>query len=183
MEAADLYYGLSSKEVPKYAYELAKNYECNFPQTWAEKERSGADWLTTFLKWHPTLSIRRPQATSLSRAGFVCTGIWPFNRDIFDFAPSQVTDCPSPEPSTSAAPTPTVASSPPLTTSSPPLTASFPLLAASSPLLAASSPVRPCVEPGTSSSATPFSPMSICPHPKAGLRKPTTKWRKRRETY
>ncbi|KAJ4944258.1 hypothetical protein JOQ06_012803, partial [Pogonophryne albipinna] len=47
--------------VRKFAYELAKNYECNFPQTWAEKEMAGADW-------HPTLSIRRPQATSLSRA-------------------------------------------------------------------------------------------------------------------
>ncbi|KAK1876561.1 Tigger transposable element-derived protein 6 [Dissostichus eleginoides] len=68
MEAADLYYGLSSKEVRKFAYELAKNYECNFSQTWAEKEMAGADWLTTFLKRHPTLSIRRPQATSLSRA-------------------------------------------------------------------------------------------------------------------
>ncbi|KAJ4920932.1 hypothetical protein JOQ06_016527, partial [Pogonophryne albipinna] len=54
--------------VRKFAYELAKNYECNFPQTWAEKEMAGADWLTTFLKRHPTLSIRRPQATSLSRA-------------------------------------------------------------------------------------------------------------------
>ncbi|XP_034093201.1 uncharacterized protein LOC117560459 [Gymnodraco acuticeps] len=68
MEAADLYYGLSSKEVRKFAYELAKNYECNFPQTWAGKEMAGADWLTTFLKRHPTLSIRRPQATSLSLA-------------------------------------------------------------------------------------------------------------------
>nr|XP_010778098.1 PREDICTED: uncharacterized protein LOC104952888 [Notothenia coriiceps] len=79
-----------------------------------------------------------------------------------------ITDRPPPEPSTSAAPTSTVASSPPLT--------------ASSPLLAASSPVRPCVEPGTSSSATPFSPLSIRPHLKAGPRKQTTKGRKRRET-
>ncbi|KAK0148855.1 Jerky -like [Merluccius polli] len=66
MQAADLYYGLSPKE--KFAYDLAKAYSCRYPETWAENGMAGANWFTTFLKRHPTLSIRSPQATSLSRA-------------------------------------------------------------------------------------------------------------------
>ncbi|XP_041845662.1 uncharacterized protein LOC121642781 [Melanotaenia boesemani] len=68
MEAADLYYGLCPKEVRRFAYELAKAYNCHYPETWAEKGMAGADWFTAFLKRHPTLSIRSPQPTSLSRA-------------------------------------------------------------------------------------------------------------------
>ncbi|XP_027012391.2 histone-lysine N-methyltransferase PRDM9-like isoform X1 [Tachysurus fulvidraco] len=68
MQAADLYYGLSPKEVRKFAYDLAKTYTCRYPETWAENGMAGADWFTMFLKRHPTLSIRSPQATSLSRA-------------------------------------------------------------------------------------------------------------------
>ena len=47
---------------------MAKNFGCRYPETWAENGMAGADWFTVFLKRHPTLSIRSPQATSLSRA-------------------------------------------------------------------------------------------------------------------
>lgn len=47
---------------------MAKTYSCRYPETWTENGIAGADWFTTFLKRHPTLSIRSPQATSLSRA-------------------------------------------------------------------------------------------------------------------
>ncbi|GAA6106499.1 histone-lysine N-methyltransferase PRDM9-like isoform X1 [Tachysurus ichikawai] len=70
MQAVDLYYGLSSNEVRKFAYDSAKTYSCRYPETWAENGMAGADWFfePTFLKTHPTLSIRSPQTTSLSRA-------------------------------------------------------------------------------------------------------------------
>uniref|UniRef100_A0A8C4RK86 HTH CENPB-type domain-containing protein n=1 Tax=Erpetoichthys calabaricus TaxID=27687 RepID=A0A8C4RK86_ERPCA len=66
--AADLYYGLSPKEVRRLAFQLASHYKCNFPSQWNEACMAGVDWFNGFLKRHPTLSIRRPQATSLSRA-------------------------------------------------------------------------------------------------------------------
>uniref|UniRef100_A0A8C4SPQ0 HTH CENPB-type domain-containing protein n=1 Tax=Erpetoichthys calabaricus TaxID=27687 RepID=A0A8C4SPQ0_ERPCA len=64
--AADLDYGLSPKEVR----EINRN--------WNEACMAGVDWFNGFLKRHPTLSIRRPRATSLSRATRVishCLGI------------------------------------------------------------------------------------------------------------
>ena len=119
-------------------------------------------------------SLPRAASPGNIQAGFACTGIWPFNRDIFsesDFAPSSVTDRPPPAvtpevPSSSSAPSPNVAT------------------VASSVPHRATSPVTPCVvsEPSTSAMDTTFSPVSIRPHPKAGPRKQTTKGRKRRET-
>lgn len=50
------------------AYQLANKNGCVYPPSWEANEMAGKDWLTGFLKRHPDLSLRAPQATSLSRA-------------------------------------------------------------------------------------------------------------------
>lgn len=67
-KAADIYYGLTPKEVRKLAYEYAVRNERIVPKSWSESKLAGEDWLGSFLKRNATLSIRSPQATSLSRA-------------------------------------------------------------------------------------------------------------------
>ena len=66
--AADIYFGLSPKDVRVLAFQCAKKFNIKMPSTWEEKECAGPDWLNGFLKRHPSISIRFPESTSLARA-------------------------------------------------------------------------------------------------------------------
>jgi hypothetical protein len=66
--AAKLYYGLSPNEVRKLAYQYATKNNTKCPMKWSESEQAGVDWFTSFIRRNSTLSIRTPEATSLSRA-------------------------------------------------------------------------------------------------------------------
>ncbi|KAF2902807.1 hypothetical protein ILUMI_03378 [Ignelater luminosus] len=67
-KAADIYYGLTPYETRKLAYQFAIKSNKAMPDSWRTKLLAGENWLGSFLKRHPSLSIRTPQATSLSRA-------------------------------------------------------------------------------------------------------------------
>ena len=55
-------------QVRRFAYQLATRYSCKFPASWDKKEMAGKDWFRGFMRRNQALSIRRPEATSLSRA-------------------------------------------------------------------------------------------------------------------
>ncbi|CAK1592532.1 unnamed protein product [Parnassius mnemosyne] len=66
---AEIYFGLSRKEVRKLAFELTIKYNLKRPVTWAENEMAGEEWFGSFMiDRNPSLSVRVAQATSLSRA-------------------------------------------------------------------------------------------------------------------
>ena len=69
LKCASIYFGLLPSEVKELAYKWAvfANIE-HLPLSWRENKKAGDDWFTNFLKRNPRLSIRTPEATSLSRA-------------------------------------------------------------------------------------------------------------------
>ncbi|KAK7469718.1 hypothetical protein BaRGS_00036249 [Batillaria attramentaria] len=67
-QAADIYFGLSPRDIRQLAYQCAATYGINIPDSWNQNKLAGKDWFLSFLKRHPRLAIRKPEATSLSRA-------------------------------------------------------------------------------------------------------------------
>ena len=67
-KAARLFYGLSTTQTRKLAYDYARTPNKDIPSSWTENERAGEYWLSGFLKRNATISLRSPEATSLSRA-------------------------------------------------------------------------------------------------------------------
>ncbi|KAB0802688.1 hypothetical protein PPYR_04874 [Photinus pyralis] len=68
IECSKMYFGLSTKEVRRLGYEFAIKNDIRVHDGWRENKMASADWLSAFLKRHPHLSLRTPEATSLSRA-------------------------------------------------------------------------------------------------------------------
>ena len=68
VHAANIYFGLSPKDVRVLAYECATKFGLDMPDQWNRDKCAGPDWFSGFLKRHPTLSIRTPEPTSLARA-------------------------------------------------------------------------------------------------------------------
>ncbi|KAK9717585.1 hypothetical protein QE152_g23664 [Popillia japonica] len=63
-----MHYGLTHKKARELAYRYAKRLGLTYPKQWDENNEAGREWLIGFLHRDTTLSLRRPEATSLSRA-------------------------------------------------------------------------------------------------------------------
>ena len=63
---AKTFYGISSVELRRLVYEYAEanNIQHNFNKS---SKMAGQDWLTGFLTRNPSVSVRKPEATSLNR--------------------------------------------------------------------------------------------------------------------
>lgn len=68
LASSKIYYGLTPKNVRELAYELAIANQIQVPDTWINAKMASAEWFYKFLKRQPNLSLREPEATSLSRA-------------------------------------------------------------------------------------------------------------------
>lgn len=67
-KSSDIYFGLSPKELKLLAFQFATKLALPIPSTWQVEETAGKKWLNLFMKRHPMLSIRKPEATCLARA-------------------------------------------------------------------------------------------------------------------
>lgn len=67
-KCADIYFGLSRKELKELAYQFAVKLGIDYPVGWIQNAAAGKDWFTGFMKRHPRLAMRKPEATSLARA-------------------------------------------------------------------------------------------------------------------
>jgi len=71
-------FGLTTKEIRLLAYQLAEKNQISHPFV-KENDQAGLDWMYSFMKRHPDLSIRKPEATSAARAsGFNPTVVGKF---------------------------------------------------------------------------------------------------------
>lgn len=68
IKSADIYFGLSAKDLRQLAYDSTVRYNILRPASWDKNKMAGVEWFQAFLDRHPELSVRCAQATSLARA-------------------------------------------------------------------------------------------------------------------
>ncbi|KAE9521524.1 hypothetical protein AGLY_018080 [Aphis glycines] len=66
--SADMYFGLTPRDIKQLAYQFAHKLGLKYPEVWGKNLMAGPDWFTKILKRNSSLSLRQPEATSLSRA-------------------------------------------------------------------------------------------------------------------
>jgi len=68
LNCSNMLYGLTSKATRRLAFEYASANDLDFPESWKSQGLAGKEWLLGFLKRNTSLSLRKPEATSMARA-------------------------------------------------------------------------------------------------------------------
>ena len=66
--SSNMFYGITTKECRRLAYEMCVVSSIACPTKWADEMAAGIDWYNGFMKRHPRLSLRTPEGCSLARA-------------------------------------------------------------------------------------------------------------------
>lgn len=67
MHLFDVYFGMTAKQARLLAYKFAKSLKIIYPKAWNNQQSAGLELLRSFLRRHPKLSLRKTEATSLTR--------------------------------------------------------------------------------------------------------------------
>lgn len=67
-ECALTFYGLSTKDCRRVAYQMAKMNGIKVHESWDREKMAGFEWLRSFRKRHADVSLKKPEACSLARA-------------------------------------------------------------------------------------------------------------------
>ena len=78
LKAPRIHYGLTRNQLKKLAYDFTYCNRTIVPQSWTKNLTAGEDWLYGFMNRFKDLSLRRPEATSLSRATSFKTNVADF---------------------------------------------------------------------------------------------------------
>lgn len=95
--AAKHHHGLTSRSLRELACAYGIKNKKKMPKAWTQTNIAGKDWMAGFMERHPRLAIRKPEATSLSRAtSFNKTNITSFFDNLedalrrFEFRPDSI---------------------------------------------------------------------------------------------
>lgn len=76
IKSSKRHYGLTIEQTRKMAYEFAKANQLRYPSSWDHNKMAGKEWLDSYRRRKPNLSLRKPENTSAARSfGFNKTAV------------------------------------------------------------------------------------------------------------
>lgn len=64
--ASKMHHGLTTLETRKLAFQFAEAIGIKVPENWHVDDKKGRDWLYGFMQRNKSLSIRKPEVTTLA---------------------------------------------------------------------------------------------------------------------